>query len=182
MSEAEAKTGAEITGHVSDEKGRPISGGRVSCNGVEARTLFNGSYLLRNVAPGTYNVEVVLEGYRKQRKTIQVIEDKSVNVDFNLEVETGDAKIYGYVLDKATEAPLRAGGSVYMLRPTSNVKTLINPENGYFEFTNLPSGQYQIWTSILEYEDEKKVVVIDDGEDRREDFHIRKMDIEPPLG
>lgn len=182
MSETETEAKARITGNVIDEKGRPVGGATVLCEGAEARTLFDGSYRFEDLAPGPHIVEIAMEGYKRQRTRIEVEEGEETVINFHLEPEAGGAKIYGYILDEVTGEPVRTGGSVYMYRPTCNRNTPIDPETGYFEFAHLPPGTYTLWTSILEYEDEKKTVTVKEGEERRDNFNIRKADIEPPLG
>ena len=182
MSEAETEARTRIVGYVIDEKGRPIGGAKVSCNGKETRTLFDGSYSFEELAPVPYIVEIALDGYVIQRRQIDTKEGEDAILDFNLEPETGNAMIFGYVLEEETGEPIGFGGSLYMIWPTYNRIVSIDPKTGYFEFTHLPQGVYTIWTSVLEYEDVKKTVIVKEGEDRREDFLIRKAEIEPPLG
>lgn len=182
MSDKESEAETSITGHVIDEKERPVGGAKVTCNGVETRTLFDGSYKFEGLAPDLHIVEIALEGYRRQRVQIETEEAGETVMDFHLEPKTGDAKIYGYVLDEVTKEPVRAGGSVYMFRLTSNRNMPIDSKTGYFEFINLSPGTYTIWTSVLEYDAKKKTVIVKKGEGLREDFLIRKAEIEPPLG
>lgn len=182
MTKEETEPKTKITGHVTDEKGRPLGGVTVACNGTETKTLFDGSYKFEGHEPGTHTVEIAMEGYRRHRRQILTDEGEEAILDFRLDSEAGVAKIYGYVLDGTNREPVSTGGSVYMYRHTFNRHTPIDPKTGYFEFAHLPPGTYTIWTSILEYEDEKKTVVVKEGEERREEFLIRKADIEPPLG
>jgi hypothetical protein len=39
-----------------------------------------------------------------------------------------------------------------------------------------------LWTSALEYDDARKTITVEEGEERREDFTVTKAWIEPPLG
>lgn len=178
----ESKARAIITGRVFDERGKPVSGAIVTCDGMDSRTLFDGSFRFEDLEIGPYTVEIGLEGYRGQRKKIEVKVEEEVVLNFILETETGDAKIFGYVISKETGEPLKAGGSVYMFRLTSNKNTSIDPRTGRFEFSGLSPGTYTIWTSVLDYDDNKKTVTVEEDEERREDFFITKAEIEPPLG
>ncbi len=180
MDETEEVT--KITGRVFDEKERPIAGVIVACDGSETRTLFDGSYKFENLDLGKHTIEIGLEGYQRQIEQIETEEGGEAVVDFHIEPEKGDTRIFGYVLEKETGEPIKTGGSVYMIRPTFNRNMPFDPETGYFEFADLPPGTYVLWTSVLEYDDEKKIVTVEEGEDRREDFFIRKGFIEPPLG
>jgi len=180
MNESEAR--AIITGRVFDERGKPVGGAIVTCDGMDTRTLFDGSFRFEDLKQGPYTVVIDLEGYRKQRKEVEAVIEEKVVLDFKLKTEMGDAKIFGYVISEETGEPVKAGGSVYMFRLTSNRKTLIDPRTGRFEFSDLSPGTYTIWTSVLDYEDNKKTLTVEEGEERREDFSITKADIEPPLG
>jgi len=180
MSETEVET--RITGQVIDERGRPVGGATVACNGAKTKTLFNGTYKFDDLEPGPHVVEIALEGYRSQSRQVDTEEGGESIIDFHLETETGDTRIYGYVLEEETGEPIRTGGSVYMFRLTFNRNVPFDPETGFFEFADLPPGTYSLWTSVLEYDDEKKTVTVEEGEDRREDFFIRRGFIEPPLG
>ncbi|KON31542.1 hypothetical protein AC482_00290 [miscellaneous Crenarchaeota group-15 archaeon DG-45] len=173
---------ARIAGQIIDEKGVPVGGVMITCDGEENRTLFDGSYKFDDLEPGPHIIEIALEGYGIQRREIEAREGGESTLDFHLEPEAGDAKIYGYVLDKVTGEPARTGGSLYMYRLTSNRSISFDPETGYFEVVHLPPGTYTLWTSVLGYEDEKKTVVVEEGDERRTDFLIRKAEIEPPLG
>ena len=180
MNESEAR--AIITGRVFDERGKPVGGAIVTCEGMDTRTLFDGSFRFEDLELGPYTVEIDLEGYRKERREVKAINEEETVLDFNLVMEAGDAKIFGYVISEETGEPLKAGGSVYMFRLTSNRNTPIDPRTGRFEFSGLSQGTYTVWTSVLDYEDNKKMVTVEEGEERREDFFITKADIEPPLG
>ena len=180
MNESEAR--AIITGRVLDERGKPVRGVIVICDGMDTRTLFDGSFRFEELELGLYTVEIDLEGYRRQRREVEAMDEQEVVLNFKLETETGDARIYGYVISEETGEPLKIGGSVYMFRLTSNKNTPIDPRTGRFEFSGLSPGTYTIWTSILDYEDNKKRVTLEEGEERREDFFIKEADIEPPLG
>jgi hypothetical protein len=180
MDESEIR--AIITGRVFDERGKPVGGAVVTCDGMDTRTLFDGSFRFEDLELGPYTVEIDLEGYRKQRREVVTMDEEEAVLDFKLETEVGDAKIFGYVISEETGEPLNVGGSVYMFRLTSNRNTPIDPRTGRFEFSSLSQGTYTIWTSVLDYEDNKKTVTVEEGEERREDFFITKADIEPPLG
>lgn len=171
-----------VGGRVLCEKGQYVGGATILCEGAETKTLFDGSYTFDGLALGPHIVEIAMEGYKIQKIRIEMEEREEAVINFHLELEVGDAKISGYVLDEVTREPARTSGSVYMYRPTCNRNTPIDPETGYFEFTHLPPGTYTLWTSNLEYNDEKKTVTVKEDGDRREDFFISKADIEPPLG
>lgn len=172
------KRTTKITGHVIDEKGRPIAGAKVVCSGMESLTLFDGTFKFEDLSPGLHIVEIRVEGYGKQQKQIDAEEGSVVSVGFQVEPETGNGRIYGYVLDDKTGEPITHGGSVHMFRPTSNRKASIDPDTGFYELINLSPGTYATWTSVLDYEEQKKTVTLEEGEEKRQDFLISKKEEE----
>jgi len=166
----------KITGRVFDEKERPIAGVIVTCDGSETRTLFDGSYKFENLDSGEHTIEIGLEGYRRQIEQVETEEGEETVVDFHLKPELGGAKILGYIIDEVSGEPVKTGGSVYMLRPKSNRNVPIDPTTGYFEFNHLPPGTYTIWTSILEFEDEKRTITVQGSEEERVDLLIKKKE------
>jgi hypothetical protein len=182
MSGEDTEVQAKIMGKVIDEKGRPVGGATITCNGEETRTLFDGTFIFEDLAPCGHTVMTTQEGYRSQKIQVQVGEGEEAILELKLEPEGGASKIFGYVLEEMTGEPVKTGGNVVMYRLTKNRNTPIDPETGYYEFKDLPSGTYTIWTSILDRDDERKTVSVREGEECREDFTVRKADLEPPLG
>ncbi|MBS7638469.1 carboxypeptidase-like regulatory domain-containing protein [Candidatus Bathyarchaeota archaeon] len=179
---AHMKAKCKITGHVFDEEGRPLMGVTITCDGKETKTLFDGSYQFDGLSTGRHLIEVTVERYKTQRHSVEILREEEVILDFHLEPEEGGGRIFGYVLDGSTRKPVKTGGSVYMSHPSLNRYTSINPINGYYEFAHLPPGKYTIWVSTIEYEDEIKIVEICNGEEKREDFIIKKKGEEIPWG
>jgi hypothetical protein len=170
-----------ISGRVFEE-GRPVGGATVYCDGRETKTLFDGSYKFEGLSSGTHVITVVLEGYKTQKQIVELVREKDVKLDFHLESKRGDGKIYGYIFDEFNKEPVKTGGSVYVYRPTLNRYTSVDPISGYYEFTDLPPGLYKLWISALGYEDEMKIVAIQEGEEKRVDFIIKKRSEEIPWG
>ena len=174
----EVNSKSRIAGRVLEENGRPAVGATITCDGLETKTLFDGSFMFEELEAGSHVVDIFLEGYTRQARNIEVKEGEEVEVEIHLGPELGDAKIYGYVIDEETREPLKEGGSVYMFRPTSNKNSPIDPDTGYYEFAELPPGNYTIWTSILDHEEQNRSVALQDGELRREDFLVKKKEEE----
>jgi len=178
MSEHETKSKIKINGRVVDEIGRPISGARVTCDGTDTLTLFNGTFQFEYEKPETLMVEIKIDGYRKQRRQLDLAECEYDVIEFQLEPDIGSSRIYGYVLDKETNKPIKGGGTVYLYRPTSNVKTMIDPNSGFYEFENLPPGTNSIWTSVLDYQEQKMTITLGESEETKKDFLLDKEEEE----
>lgn len=170
-----------ISGFINNKKGRPLTGAKVKCGGSQTLTLFDGSYKFE-VEPGLHTINVELEGFFKQQKEVFVDSKEEGRLDFVLETEIGTSKIFGQVVSKETGEFIK-NGLVFIVRPSKNINSKIDPKTGYFTFHKLASGTYDIWTSVLDYEDGKLTVSIGDDEEQRHDFRVnRKRDEEVPWG
>jgi len=174
MSEHETENKIKIKGHVVDENGRPVGGARVTCDGTETLTLFDGTFQFDYENPETLTVEIEIDGYRKQRRQLDLFEFESDVLEFQLEPDIGSSRIHGYVLDKEMNKPIKGGGTVYLYRPTLNVKKMIDPNSGFYEFGRLPPGTYSIWTSVLDYQEQKKTITLGESEETIKNFLLDK--------
>jgi hypothetical protein len=169
-----------LFGFIKNEKDRPLTGAKVKCGKSETITLFDGSYEL-SVESGLHTVYVELEGYFREEKKIMINDDDG-RLDFYLKEEVGTSRLYGQIFNKETGEKIK-NGIVYIIRPTLNINSKIDPKTGYYEFNKLPSGTFNVWTSILHFEDEKSTIIIEDNEEVKHDFKIqKKRDEEVPWG
>lgn len=183
MAQKASNNDSSIRGVVTNTKGRPIAGAEVKCNGEETGTLFDGTFNIENLVPSTYVVTVTQKGFQNQKKEIKLGKHQNADLDFRLIIKEGGGKIYGYVLDSKTSKPIGSGGTMIMILPSNNKQIPIRQKDGYFEFSKLPADTHQIWTSILEYDDEFKEIQLEENEKKRVDFLIRKNEaVEPPWG
>jgi hypothetical protein len=177
----EQRKPTKIFGLIKNFKGRPVPGAKVKCSGSQTLTLFDGSYFFE-VKPGLHTINVELEGFLKQQKEIFVNSNEEERLDFELEQEIGRSKIFGKVVSEETGEYLK-NGLVFIVRPNQNINSKIDPTSGYFSFDKLMGGTYNIWASILNYEDKKLTVTIGDDEEQRHDFLVnKKRDEEVPWG
>lgn len=80
-------TDAHLFGHVVDaETGAHLAYATVTIVGTPVGTVTDatGHFLLRNLRPGEYTVEVELLGYESARKTTTIIKGKTVELDFSI--------------------------------------------------------------------------------------------------
>lgn len=172
---------ASIRGVVRGETGKPVGGVKLMCGEWETTTLFDGSYIFRDLPQGTYEIRVSLEGYAERPRGVAVGEGEEVAHDVILEQATGKGRIRGSVVSEDTGRPPSTGGAVFIGRQTFNRATPINPLNGRYEFNGLPSGAYRLWTSVLEYEDSMVTVELKDDE-VVENMKIKKRLEDAPWG
>jgi hypothetical protein len=179
--EIENNESSTIFGVIKNQKDRPLTGVKVSSEKLETSTLFDGSYKL-SVKPGLHTVCVELDGFSKEEKKIMINADEDRQLDFQLEEDIGTSRLYGQIISKENGKYIQ-NGLVYIIRPTINMNSKIDPKTGFYEFNKLPSGTFDVWISVLHYEDEKSTITIEDNEEVRHDFIVqKKRDEEVPWG
>ncbi len=93
-SAAAAQSTATLQGLVTDEQGAIVPGvsivARSKATGVERTAVSDaaGQYLLASLAPGLYQVEAQLSGFKPQAKEVELAVARTVSVDFQLGVGT----------------------------------------------------------------------------------------------
>jgi len=132
-----------ITGRVTDGKGKPVEGANVQASGPGysySRTEQDGTYVLTGLTEGMYFVNVYHASYTQQRR--ETVPAGSQGVDFTLE---GTGTIEGYVVDAATNRPVtrfRIGcsqGDSPGLRMQNLAQ--VNDEQGHFVLPNVAVGE-----------------------------------------
>jgi hypothetical protein len=136
---------AKIIGHVRDASGRPIKGALVSgfVSGPELnlqRTDEAGYFHFESVVGGNYRIRANAPGYMIEGKDIQITDNKSGSLEFNL--HKCDSLVLGKVMDD-DERPLRADVYLYR-RGMVLMKTESRVEDGIFAFNDLVSDDYEM--------------------------------------
>jgi hypothetical protein len=179
------KPSCKILGKVLSENGSLLSAARVKCSpiDVEVLTLFDGSYKLEYLLPGSYTITASLKGFLSQSKTVVLRENETAILDFKLPVLTGNSKIYGRVLDAETKMPIQTSVTLTLIMPVANKYAVIN-RDAYYEFDKLPSDTYEIFAVPLDgYWEEKAMVTLRENEVKRVDIFLKpKIVVEPPWG
>ncbi len=163
-----------IRGQVRSADGRMLHGAVVVCQGRETRTLADGTFVFNDLPSATYRLSASLEGFESATKEVTTREGDEITQDFRLSEASGTAKICGHVFDAESRKSIVSGGSVMLILPVTNRYRHID-ENGYYEFGSLPAGEHTIATSIPEYEDNKAVQSVENGETRTLDFFCRPL-------
>ncbi len=182
MSEIKTKSRSRIIGIILNQKGSALNGAKVLCDGKDTITLFDGTYRIEGLDPGTYTITVGLKGFQNQSRVITIRDNETMKLDFYLSKARGNAKIRGIVYDAETKKPITSGGTIILILPISN-KYVHLDERGYYEFTDLVEDSYDIWTSISEHVDTKATVKVAEGETKTYDFSCKPIQVfEPPWG
>ena len=171
-----------ISGNVTSVDGTILSSARVTCKGVETRTLADGTFAIDNLEPGTHDVTISLQGYESTTQSVSIQEGTVTKLSFCLRKSVGAAKIHGHIYDAKSKETVKKVGSIILVKPILNEYGQIDRE-GHFEFRNLPTGTYRILTSIPGYETGSVTLELNEGEVKRHDFILKSLDIEePPWG
>ncbi|MCP8305346.1 MAG: carboxypeptidase regulatory-like domain-containing protein [archaeon] len=182
MSEIKAKSRSGIIGFIRNQKGSALGRVKVVCDGKDAITLFDGTYRIEGLDPGTYTITVSLKGFQSQSRVITIREDETLTLDFYLSEARGNVKIRGNVYDAETKKAVTSGGTIILILPISNRYVHLD-ERGYYEFTDLVEDSYDIWTSVSGYVDTKATVKVAEGETKTHDFYCKPIQlVEPPGG
>ncbi|MEM1546254.1 MAG: carboxypeptidase regulatory-like domain-containing protein [Candidatus Methanomethylicia archaeon] len=166
-----------ITGYVYDRNGRAISHAHVRCGDKSTLTNFDGKFEL-DLEVGNNVLHVNMKGFKYREVHINIMEEQTIFI--HLDRETGFSKIYGYVYDAESGETLKLG-IVTLVLPFTNLYVNIN-ENGYYEFNNLASGEYELIVSPLNYIEEKFKVTLSEGEEKKLNFYCRRKVEEPSWG
>jgi outer membrane receptor protein involved in Fe transport len=100
--------GATVKGKLLDENKEPLTGANVildATRNLYALAGLDGTYIIRNVPPGTYTLKVSFIGYQSQEKIITIVSaSEAATVDFEMSI---DSK----VLEEVVVAAKAEGGS-----------------------------------------------------------------------
>jgi len=80
----EGKITGSVAGIVYDDLGNPIENAVVTLNGYTVTTNLTGWYLLTNIPTGNYTIKASKQGYYPQTKSIQILENQTLLVNFTL--------------------------------------------------------------------------------------------------
>ena len=168
----------DIQGSVLSELGSLIGSAGVACNGKKTITLFDGTFCLKDIEPGTYTITASLKGFKSQSRQVTIGKDSKTAVDFRLSLAHGTSKISGMVYDAETKKPLTCG-TVIMILPLTNRYAQIN--NGFYEFDALVGDSYDLVTSLEGYENGKATVAVKENERIKHDFSCKQAVVVEPL-
>ncbi len=149
-----------ITGKVTDINGTPVTNVYMFLGGYEMPRHSvdeNGSYVIPGLYAGTYtvNTDAFETEFLDDSKTVDVTLGQTTSADFVLQKGRTLVKISGYMFNTTGDA---LSNVPVWLENVQNGMGWVNTtnENGYFEFTNISSGWYDIeingeWPRLLEY-------------------------------
>ena len=170
---------SKVSGRVHSEKGAMLQDAKITCKGIETRTLADGFFTLNNLPPGSHEIKASLQGFKTMGKMVLVQEGEETTVDFRLSASIGNAKICGHVYDAESKKTIGREGSVTLILPVANRYRHIG-NDGYFEFENLPEGQYKIFATIPDYKEGEASIEVAEGETKVHNFLCKARKVEEP--
>jgi Carboxypeptidase regulatory-like domain len=158
-----AKQGT-LTGHVTDERGLPLGGAKVTVGSSKTFSDAAGTYSIM-VDPGLYAMTASAPGFTSINLSISIPSGLTVTQDFVLS-ETITGSITGTVFDESDGAP-RGGARVAAMNTTLTT----TDANGKYTLTNLQPGPTQVVASLgVRYIPDKETVTVISGETVPQDF------------
>jgi hypothetical protein len=136
-----------------------------------------GLYNLSGIPTGQYIMRVWADGYQERKDTIQ-IEETENEIDILLFPITPIAHLKGQILDglvdceDAADCILPVAKARIELIPEIGIESVQpyyteSDENGFYEFMDIPSGQYVININAEKYQDRTETIDIREGVNER---------------
>lgn len=142
-----------VTGTVRDINGNPIGGavvGVLQGSQILTPTLSaeDGTYILSDIAPGSYSVRVRAGGYQTTYQGAIVSANETTVVDFYLSSVVG--RVTGNV-ENSSHVPI-AGASIQVLQGSQPLTTVLTDPSGNYVVPNLAPGTYFISVNAPGYQ------------------------------
>lgn len=158
-----------ITGVVKDTNGNPLENVVVGLLIKDTQQMVNqvltnaqGEFVFYNVSTGTYVLLFAKELYVSTSTEVAVNGSMIITLNVILEQETmAGYKIYGYIKNKDDMKPV-SSAEVKLVQLS---KIVITDNNGYFEFTDIQQGTYEIVVSKNGFKEEKITVDVQQNKD-----------------
>lgn len=122
------------------------------------------------LAPGTYTVNASKTGFLPQEEDAAVVDQMVTWQNFTLTPTAGSVE--GHVYDATTSAPI-SGASVKVVDTTNLALT---NATGYYSFSGLESGTYELNVSITGYDAVQVSFEISAGETTVKDVNLQQED------
>lgn len=141
-----------LQGKISDRFTNPIAGAVVIINSKNApqytaQSDNNGNYTIKSLPEETYDVHVHQNGYLVAIDSVTI---SSLDQTKNFTLITSSHLVGGYVSNTSGSGSV-AGAYVNLYYNGIFIQTAVTNSDGYYEFQGIPSGNYQIMTSLTGY-------------------------------
>ena len=153
------ETGERLQGRVTDGRGKPVEGARVSAGKSSARTDPRGNYALGGLTPGEHTVKVRHARYPRQLRDVEI--ETGVNLlDVTLK---GGHRVSGQVSVEGEPT----GGIGLILEPDGvrgRSYSAISSASGEFTFAMVPDGEFRLVVEDVDHHLPERVTVRVGGE------------------
>jgi hypothetical protein len=123
-----------IKGSITNEFGQPVEGAKIEIGAKSALSNYNGFYWISKLAPEKYTVSVFKDTYLSQNKSISILNNDTVSLDFSLVAGVISLSVSDSVLN------LSAKASLSIIDVTSNSGWVIDCSSNWITVNKL-SGQ-----------------------------------------
>jgi peptide/nickel transport system substrate-binding protein len=158
-----------LAGYVNDSAEQAVTGATVTAGTYSMSTDAEGYYNF-TLAPGTYTVNASKTGFLPQEEDAAVVDQMVTWQNFTLTPTAGSVE--GHVYDATTSAPI-SGASVKVVDTTNLALT---NATGYYSFSGLESGTYELNVSITGYDAVQVSFEISAGETTVKDVNLQQED------
>ncbi|MFC7370130.1 carboxypeptidase regulatory-like domain-containing protein [Fictibacillus iocasae] len=159
-----------LSGSVIDTDGNPITGSGtiiqvINESGIVQQTVAadnNGNFIINNLLPGTYILNVTATNFATGNVTVTVVENQTTNVIVAL--ASLPATLTGLVADPTTGNPI-SGASVTVTDQNGVfISSGTTDNNGGFVIQNLPAGTFNVTANASGFGTDSRSVTLTPGE------------------
>lgn len=162
----EATEKGSVSGKVVDEQdGSEIENAMVAIGTKETITDAEGDFLLEGIPVGERELNIQVNGYAEQNKTVMVEEDKETEIEAKM-ISTENGGVQGVLTDGKTGNPV--GGAEISV----DDETVVTAADGSFIITGLLSGNWDIKAEKAGYAQTEEAIVIEPGMIISKDLHL----------
>ncbi|MEW5759417.1 MAG: carboxypeptidase regulatory-like domain-containing protein [Candidatus Thermoplasmatota archaeon] len=162
------ETKGNVAGFVKDGNYLPIKDAQISIIEYYSNTASDGSYFIKDIPEGIYDISASKEGYITEIKKVFVKGNETVYINFTLNI----IKRYGNITGVVSDESEKTLSNCY-IEVLGTLRTAITNENGVYFIGNISIGNYSIRATKPGYKDEKKDVYISEGTNKF-DFILRR--------
>jgi hypothetical protein len=153
-----------VTGHVTDLKGNPLSGVLVDLDpGDSTITDAEGNYSMVTRIGPNFQIYYSKEGFLTRSYEIDIMKDRNLNIELE-EVPVGGS-ISGYIKSPISGEVATLPGATVNISMTGYTNETVSSEEGYYLMEGIPAGtSYVLTVSEYRHETTMITVIIRDGE------------------
>ncbi len=164
-----------VEGSVTDAGGNPLPWARVASRDGSYSTLTTaaGTYQLADVTPGSYPLDVILDGYVSTSQTVSVVSGQRTSADFSLTALVSPGTVGGTVLS-LDMTPIQ-GARVFA---ENGPYSTLSGADGTFSLLEVADGSYALATEKAGYVTASQQVTVGAGQALTVNFLLDEIPVE----